>query len=211
MRVCLRSPMAARALHGGVPQAFPARPTHAGGRVLWWARGAGMTRPILGRFLERFVNNLPKGPTGITLLLDTTVYAPKHLDEVGRCECCRRKPLVYKRTRDPRYPRGHFCSSCDRAYSLETGDQIENWAWRAVDDGFQSTAKRPTSNPPLMPGAPKCHYCNDTGMVACRSRDGQYAFAGPVPDDAKGYFDADCWYCDSGRRPEEISPREALR
>ena len=32
-----------------------------------------------------------------------------------------------------------------------------------------------------------------------------------VPDDAKGYFDADCWYCDSGRRPEEISPREALR
>ena len=170
-----------------------------------------MTRPILGRFLERFVNNLPKGPTGITLLLDTTVYAPKHLDEVGRCECCRRKPLVYKRTRDPRYPRGHFCSSCDRAYSLETGDQIENWAWRAVDGGFQSTAKRPTSNPPLMPGAPKCHYCNDTGMVACRSRDGQYAFAGPVPDDAKGYFDADCWYCDSGRRPEEISPREALR
>ena len=48
-------------------------------------------------------------------------------------------------------------------------------------------------------------------MMACRSRDGQYAFAGPVPDDAKGYFDADCWYCDSGRRPEEISPREALR
>ena len=57
----------------------------------------------------------------------------------------------------------------------------------------------------------KCHYCNDTGMIACRSRDGQYAFPGPVPDDAKGYFDADCWYCDSGRRPEEISPREALR
>ena len=72
---------------------------------------------------------------------------------------------------------------------------------RAVDGGFQSTAKRPTSNPPLMPDAPQCHYCNDTGMVACRSRDGQYAFAGPVPDDAKGYFDADCWYCDSGRPP----------
>ena len=71
-----------------------------------------------------------------------TVYAPKHLDEVGRCECCKRKPLVYKRTRDPRYPRGHFCSRCDRAYSLETGAQIGNWAWRAVDGGFQSTAKR---------------------------------------------------------------------
>ena len=70
---------------------------------------------------------------------------------------------------------------------------------------------REQPNHRLMPGAPKCHYCNDTGMMACRSRDGQYAFAGPVPDDAKGYFDADCWYCDSGRRPEEISPREALR
>ena len=104
-----------------------------------------MTRPILGRFLERFVDNLPKGPTGMTLLVDTTVYEPKHLDGVGRCECCQRKPLVYRRTRDPRYPRGHFCSRCDRAYSLETGAQIENWAWRAVDGGFQSTAKRPTS------------------------------------------------------------------
>lgn len=48
---------------------------------------------------------------------------------------------------------------------------------------------------------PKCHYCNDTGYIACRSRDGQYAFPGPVPDDAKGYFDADCWYCDSGPPP----------
>lgn len=43
----------------------------------------------------------------------------------------------------------------------------------------------------------KCSRCNDTGMIACRSRDGQYAFAGPVPDDAKGYFDADCWYCEA--------------
>jgi hypothetical protein len=67
------------------------------------------------------------------------------------------------------------------------------------------------SDPDPIPGVvrvpQKCHYCNDTGMVACWWRDGQYAFAGPVPDDAKGYFDADCcWYCDSGRRPEEISP-----
>ena len=52
--------------------------------------------------------------------------------------------------------------------------------------------------------APKCHYCNDTGMVACRSRDGQYAFAGAVPDDAKGYFDTDCWYCDSGPPPTPL-------
>lgn len=50
-----------------------------------------------------------------------------------------------------------------------------------------------------------CSRCRDTGMIACRSRDGQYAFPGPVPDDAKGYFDADCWYCDSGR-PIDVAP-----
>lgn len=49
-----------------------------------------------------------------------------------------------------------------------------------------------------MTDAQKCRYCNGTGMVAMRSRDGAYAFPGPVPDDAKGYTDADCWHCDSG-------------
>jgi hypothetical protein len=48
---------------------------------------------------------------------------------------------------------------------------------------------------------PKCHFCNDTGSIAIRSRDGMYAFAGPVPDDAKGYADADCWYCDCAKHP----------
>lgn len=46
---------------------------------------------------------------------------------------------------------------------------------------------------------PACKKCNDTGMVAIRSRDGSYAFPGHVPDNARGYADADCWYCDSGR------------
>lgn len=50
-----------------------------------------------------------------------------------------------------------------------------------------------------MSDAPKCPRCNDTGAIAIRSRDGAYAFPGPVPDDAKGYADADCWFCDSGR------------
>ena len=75
------------------------------------------------------------------VLIDPTVYPPWHLDDVGRCGCCKRKPLVYKRTRDPRHPMGHFCSRCDRAYSLESGTQIENWAWHAIDGGFQSTAR----------------------------------------------------------------------
>jgi hypothetical protein len=55
---------------------------------------------------------------------------------------------------------------------------------------------------------PKCIYCNDTGAVAIRSRDGAYAFPGPVPDDARGYADADCWHCDSGP-PPMISAEEA--
>lgn len=54
---------------------------------------------------------------------------------------------------------------------------------------------------PRRPGSFACTSCNDTGMIAIRSRDGSYAFPGPVPDDARGYADADCWYCDCGRKP----------
>jgi len=43
-----------------------------------------------------------------------------------------------------------------------------------------------------------CSYCKDSGWIAIRSRDGSYAFAGAVPDGAKGFVDADCWFCDSG-------------
>jgi len=58
---------------------------------------------------------------------------------------------------------------------------------------------------------PACHYCNDTGWIAISSRDGQYAFPGPVPDDARGYADADCWYCDCAKTPQEPANwREAL-
>lgn len=52
-----------------------------------------------------------------------------------------------------------------------------------------------------------CEKCNDTGVIAIRSRNGQYAFPGPVPDDARGYTDADCWYCDSAEpKPEGETP-----
>ena len=52
------------------------------------------------------------------------------------------------------------------------------------------------------------HACPACGILI---EDGDTPDGCRDPDDAKGYFDADCWYCDSGRRPEEISPREALR
>ena len=39
-------------------------------------------------------------------------------------QCCGRKPLVYKRD-------GHyFCIRCDRAYRIDTRQQINNWAWK---------------------------------------------------------------------------------
>ena len=59
------------------------------------------------------------------------------------------------------------------------------------------------------PIKPKCYKCNDTGWVAVRSRDAAYAFPGPVPDDAKGYSDADCWWCDSGPPPEKWQAQDA--
>lgn len=50
------------------------------------------------------------------------------LDDKGRC--CGRKPFVYKRD-------GHkFCPRCDRAYDLDDGEQITNWAWRRVNGDF---------------------------------------------------------------------------
>ena len=50
------------------------------------------------------------------------------MDSKGRC--CGRKPLVYKRD-------GYlFCFRCDKAYDINTKQQIENWAWMRAADGF---------------------------------------------------------------------------
>ena len=59
------------------------------------------------------------------------------LDEKGRC--CGRKPIHYQSSRD-NFP-GHlprptkFCDRCDRTYDPETGDQVENWAWKQDEMG----------------------------------------------------------------------------
>ena len=45
----------------------------------------------------------------------------------GKGRCCGRKPLVYKKP-----PAHKFCTRCDRAYDLITGEQVANWAWRAA-------------------------------------------------------------------------------
>jgi hypothetical protein len=49
------------------------------------------------------------------------------LDDKGRC--CGRKPLVYKTSWRTGEGPHKFCTRCDRAYDLETGEQLKNWAW----------------------------------------------------------------------------------
>lgn len=46
------------------------------------------------------------------------------LNEKGQCPVCLIKSIPYKRFRH------YFCHRCDRAYSMDTGEQIDNWAWR---------------------------------------------------------------------------------
>ncbi len=55
------------------------------------------------------------------------------LDEKVRCPNCLRKPLTYRRERH------FFCAPCCRQYSMDTGEQQENWAWRLVDGKWQTT------------------------------------------------------------------------
>lgn len=69
----------------------------------------------------------------------------RELDERDRC--CGRKPIQYRL--GPPGPR-YFCPRCDRAYSLFTKEQIENWAWMEVEGDW---VRRPITPPSaLSPG-----------------------------------------------------------
>lgn len=70
------------------------------------------------------------------VLVDPSIHKPQALTNDGRC--CGHKPLRYKRVGGPHF----FCTSCKRAYALDNARQIQNWAWRRLDGGFQSTQKR---------------------------------------------------------------------
>lgn len=62
------------------------------------------------------------------------------LDEKGRC--CGRKPMVYKSgIYSPGGPQ-RYCPRCDRAYDLETGEQISNWAWKFESGEWRSQTNR---------------------------------------------------------------------
>lgn len=56
------------------------------------------------------------------------------LDAKGRC--CGRKPIVYKSGYFTREGPQKFCDRCDRSFSLNTGEQIENWAWKKTIVGW---------------------------------------------------------------------------
>jgi hypothetical protein len=62
--------------------------------------------------------------------------AARRLNERG--QCCGRKPIHYKGgsyCSPPGSPM-KFCTVCSREYSVETGEQKENWAYRADGPGY---------------------------------------------------------------------------
>lgn len=63
----------------------------------------------------------------------TQVVPPRALDAEGRC--CGRKSIRYARMGGPHF----FCPRCDAAFSLDTGEQIQNWAWKHKHGGFVAT------------------------------------------------------------------------
>lgn len=52
------------------------------------------------------------------------------LNAKGQCPPCKRKPLVYKTTQI------YFCFKCDRAYDLDTKEQVENFHWLKTKSGY---------------------------------------------------------------------------
>ena len=59
-------------------------------------------------------------------------FPAERLNEKGQCPICKRKPTVYKRDQKK------FCTHCDRAFNIETGEQIQNFAYRKITpDTFQ--------------------------------------------------------------------------
>jgi len=63
------------------------------------------------------------------IVLTTAENIAGRLDAKGRC--CGRKPNQYKGGPHGRGEKRHrFCRRCNRAYDYDTGQQIENWAFK---------------------------------------------------------------------------------
>ena len=63
------------------------------------------------------------------------------LDIKGRC--CGRKPIEYRKGlfTDLQVPH-KFCPRCDRAYRIDNGEQIRNWAWEQIPGTKQFQKRR---------------------------------------------------------------------
>lgn len=57
---------------------------------------------------------------------------PHESGDPSQLRCCGRKPIRYKGGSWCSPAPQLFCPRCDRAYDLETGDQMENWAWKRL-------------------------------------------------------------------------------
>lgn len=61
----------------------------------------------------------------------TELLPAQKLNERG--QCCGRKPLLYKTKVDQHAKAPHkYCTRCNAAYDVDTGKQIDNWAYREV-------------------------------------------------------------------------------
>ena len=52
--------------------------------------------------------------------------------EPDKGRCCGRKPRPYKGGHLSE--RKRVCLKCDREFDYDTGDQVENWAWKRTEN-----------------------------------------------------------------------------
>lgn len=63
------------------------------------------------------------------------------LNDKGQCPVCKRKPLRYTGGSWRNTKREFFCAKCDRSFDLDTGEQMENWAWKRVENEWGRMTK----------------------------------------------------------------------
>ena len=67
------------------------------------------------------------------------------IDDKGRC--CGRNPLIYYKDKNSTGGPHRYCPRCDRAYALDTGKQIRNWAWYQHDGKWYCSTSRASEHP----------------------------------------------------------------
>ena len=73
------------------------------------------------------MNENPSKETVASFDSEGLLFKARTIDPKGRC--CGRKPIHYKRDGGPHL----FCPRCSRAYDVDSGHQIPNWAFKVYD------------------------------------------------------------------------------